>query len=282
MHPTLASHICTSDCVHFIRSWCIYSVVSWLIIFSVICIPIIHCALHGLVDDRCNLRRYNSSTFYNPYLCPLPTKPCISCTIATRVINNWTSHTAHVTQRTVYCEDFTADPSVNAVCRYRGASLCFPMEISLTSPISAPRNLHLCPMPTSNLLQSSPHAALQVAALQVAAQNSTRTLTWRWKLGELKRQWLVLNLQGRPKIFTQLQSLRLQSCCTLFSKLKVIQDEAEEQVVLELPSLIIFPLLCWSQTYILGSSSASKMLLTRLMLVSSFLLDPQGALKMLL
>ena len=69
----------------------------------------------------------------------------------------------------VYCEDFTADPSVNAVCRYRGASLCFPMEISLTSPISAPRNLHLCPMPTFNLLQSSPHAALQVAAPQDAA-----------------------------------------------------------------------------------------------------------------
>ena len=69
----------------------------------------------------------------------------------------------------VYCEDFTADPSVNAVCRYRGASLCFPMEISLTSPISAPRNLHLCPMPTSNLLQSSPHAALQLQHMQVAA-----------------------------------------------------------------------------------------------------------------
>ena len=182
MHPTLASHICTSDCVHFIRSWCIYSVVSWLIIFSVICIPIIHCALHGLVDDRCNLRRYNSSTFYNPYLCPLPTKPCISCTIATRVINNWTSHTAHVTQRTVYCEDFTADPSVNAVCRYRGASLCFPMEISLTSPISAPRNLHLCPMPTSNQLHSSPHAALQLQHMQVAAlQLLHKIARGRWR-----------------------------------------------------------------------------------------------------
>ena len=35
---------------------------------------IIHCtALHGLVDDQCNLRRYNSSSFYNePYLPPLP------------------------------------------------------------------------------------------------------------------------------------------------------------------------------------------------------------------
>ena len=81
----------------------------------------------------------------------------------------------------VYCEDFTADPWVNAVCRHRGASLCFPMEISLTSPISAPRNLHLCPMPTSNLLQCSPHAALPLQHMQVAAlQRKHKIARGRW------------------------------------------------------------------------------------------------------
>ena len=183
MHPTLASHIGASYCVHFIRSWCIYSVVSWLIIFSVICIPIIHCALHGLVDDRCNLRRYNSSTFYNPYLCPLPTKPCISCIIATRAINNWTPPTTHGTCCTMCIVKTSLLIHRSMQSADTAVHLCaFPMEISLTSPISAPRNLHLCPMPTFNLLQSSPHAALLLQHMQVAAlQLKHKIARGRWR-----------------------------------------------------------------------------------------------------
>ena len=159
MHPTLASHIGASDCVHFIRSWCIYSVVSWLIIFSVICIPIIHCALHGLVDDRCNLRRYNSSTFYNPYLCPLPTKPCISCTIATRVINNWTSQTTHRTCCTmcivktsllIHGSMQSADTAVH-LCAFRWRFLLQAPSLLQGTSISAPCLLLTC---------SSPHRML--------------------------------------------------------------------------------------------------------------------------
>ena len=185
--------------------------------------------------------------FTIPISAPCLLSPASAAPLQTIAINNHTLHMLHnaqcivKTSLLIHRSMQSADTAVH-LCAFRWRFLLQAPSLLQGTSISAP--CLLAPFLTACCPATAAHASCCPAT---TAQNSMRTLTWRWKLGELKRQWLVLNLQGRPKIFTQLQSLRLQSCCALFSasaNLKVIQDEAEEQVVLELPSLIIFPLLC--------------------------------------